>query len=121
MEDSFLIFVRLEEFGKRSSLVEARLLRFWEARNVKRGGELMWVDILLLDVNATMMKATINASRLSNIVGGGPVPVQVKTGESSSDAEKSANANAAGDAPKKRRTHRPRRPRKHVLLDIEHQ
>ncbi|CAN7019402.1 unnamed protein product, partial [Brassica oleracea var. botrytis] len=29
----------------------ARLLRFWEARNVKRGGELMWVDMLLMDVN----------------------------------------------------------------------
>ncbi|KAL0741420.1 hypothetical protein Bca4012_082933 [Brassica carinata] len=75
--------------GKCSSVVEARLLRFWKARNVKRDGELMWVDMLLLDVNV-------------NIIGGGPVPVQVKTGESSSNAEKSANANAAGDAPKKR-------------------
>ncbi|KAG2300061.1 hypothetical protein Bca52824_036533 [Brassica carinata] len=78
-----------DQSGKCSSVVEARLLRFWEARNVKRGGELMWVDMLLLDVNV-------------NIMGGGPVPVQVKTGESSSDAEKSANENAAGDAPKKR-------------------
>ncbi|KAL0678866.1 hypothetical protein Bca4012_006847 [Brassica carinata] len=34
-----------------TSVVEARLLRFWEARNVKRGGELMWVDMLLVDVN----------------------------------------------------------------------
>ncbi|WZZ18730.1 hypothetical protein YC2023_111819 [Brassica napus] len=50
--------------GKCSSVVEARLLRFWEARNVKRGGELMWVDMLLIDVNA-MMQATINANRLS--------------------------------------------------------
>uniref|UniRef100_A0A0D3C477 Uncharacterized protein n=1 Tax=Brassica oleracea var. oleracea TaxID=109376 RepID=A0A0D3C477_BRAOL len=30
----------------------ARLLRFWEARNVKRGGELMWVDMLLMYVNS---------------------------------------------------------------------
>ncbi|CAN7094816.1 unnamed protein product [Brassica rapa subsp. narinosa] len=37
--------------GKCSSVVEARLLRFWEARNVKRGGELTWVDMLLMDVN----------------------------------------------------------------------
>ncbi|CAN7118990.1 unnamed protein product [Brassica rapa subsp. narinosa] len=37
--------------GKCSSVAEARLLRFWEARNVKRGGELMWVDMLLMDVN----------------------------------------------------------------------
>ncbi|KAH0898764.1 hypothetical protein HID58_048332 [Brassica napus] len=33
--------------GKCTSVVEARLLRFWEARNVKRSGELMWVDMLL--------------------------------------------------------------------------
>ncbi|KAH0888289.1 hypothetical protein HID58_050718, partial [Brassica napus] len=37
--------------GKCSSFVEARLLRFWEARNVKKGGELMWIDMLLVDVN----------------------------------------------------------------------
>ncbi|KAG2298390.1 hypothetical protein Bca52824_034862 [Brassica carinata] len=37
--------------GKCSSVVEARLLRFWEARNVKRGGELMWLDLLLVDIN----------------------------------------------------------------------
>ncbi|XP_048618544.1 uncharacterized protein LOC106400286 [Brassica napus] len=49
---------------KCSSIVEARLLRFWEARNVKRGGELMWVDMLLMDVNSTLMQATINANRL---------------------------------------------------------
>ncbi|KAG2285618.1 hypothetical protein Bca52824_045222 [Brassica carinata] len=42
----------------------ARLLRFWEARNVKRGGELMWVDMLLMDVNSTLMQATINANGL---------------------------------------------------------
>ncbi|KAG2303799.1 hypothetical protein Bca52824_032450 [Brassica carinata] len=30
--------------GRCSSVVEARLLRFWEARNVKRGGELIYVD-----------------------------------------------------------------------------
>lgn len=51
--------------GKCSSVVEARLLRFWEVRNVKRGGELMWVDMLLMDVNATIMQATSNANRLS--------------------------------------------------------
>ncbi|WZZ04317.1 hypothetical protein YC2023_090238 [Brassica napus] len=50
--------------GKCSSVVEARLLRFWEARNVKRGGELMWVDMLLMDVNSTLIQATINANRL---------------------------------------------------------
>ncbi|KAH0938697.1 hypothetical protein HID58_006158 [Brassica napus] len=29
--------------------VEARLLRFWESRNVKKDGELMGFDILLVD------------------------------------------------------------------------
>ncbi|KAL0644628.1 hypothetical protein Bca4012_042918 [Brassica carinata] len=33
--------------GRCSSIVEARLLRFWEAKNLKRGGELMWMDLLM--------------------------------------------------------------------------
>ncbi|KAG2256816.1 hypothetical protein Bca52824_076110 [Brassica carinata] len=37
--------------GKCSGVVEARLLQFSEARNVKRGGELMWADMLLVDLN----------------------------------------------------------------------
>ncbi|CAN6902011.1 unnamed protein product [Brassica oleracea] len=32
---------------------EVRLLRFWEARNIKRGDELMSVEMLLLDSNVT--------------------------------------------------------------------
>ncbi|KAF3583764.1 hypothetical protein F2Q69_00026169 [Brassica cretica] len=35
--------------GRSSSTIEVRLLRFWEAKNVRRGGELMGVDIILLD------------------------------------------------------------------------
>ncbi|CAN6925573.1 unnamed protein product [Brassica oleracea] len=50
--------------GQCSSVVEARLLRFWQAKNVKRGGELMWMDLLMVDVNSTMMQVTISASRL---------------------------------------------------------
>ncbi|CAN7102682.1 unnamed protein product [Brassica rapa subsp. narinosa] len=50
--------------GRCSSVVEARLLRFWEARNVKRGGELMWMDLLMIDVNSTVMQVTISAGRL---------------------------------------------------------
>ncbi|KAG2286419.1 hypothetical protein Bca4012_033012 [Brassica carinata] len=61
----FLRINRDLKSGKCSSAVEARLLRFWEAKNVKRGGELMWVDLLLIDVNSTMMQATIYANRLS--------------------------------------------------------
>ncbi|XP_056856654.1 uncharacterized protein LOC130512459 isoform X1 [Raphanus sativus] len=50
--------------GRCSAVVEARLLRFWEARNVKRGGELMWADLLLVDVNGTIMQASISSNRL---------------------------------------------------------
>ncbi|XP_018488030.1 pre-mRNA-splicing factor 38-like [Raphanus sativus] len=37
--------------GRCSSVVEARMLSFWEARDVKRGGELMWIDMLMVDIN----------------------------------------------------------------------
>ena len=39
------------KYGRCSSTVEVevRLLRFWEARNIKRGGHFMGVDMLLLD------------------------------------------------------------------------
>ncbi|CAH8323773.1 unnamed protein product [Eruca vesicaria subsp. sativa] len=45
--------------GHSSSTVQVRLLRFWEARNFRRGGELMGVDMLLLDSQATVMSATV--------------------------------------------------------------
>ncbi|KAF3591750.1 hypothetical protein DY000_02020219 [Brassica cretica] len=51
----YVIFFSDLKSGKCSSVVEARLLRFWEARNVKRGGELMWVDMLLMDVNVSLI------------------------------------------------------------------
>ncbi|XP_013631145.1 PREDICTED: uncharacterized protein LOC106336758 [Brassica oleracea var. oleracea] len=62
--EPFNVSFRRRDPRKCSSVVEGRLLRYWEARNVKRGGELMWVDMLLVDVNATMMQATISAHRL---------------------------------------------------------
>ncbi|KAL0816445.1 hypothetical protein Bca101_072892 [Brassica carinata] len=67
MHRSYLLWVwdQYKYTGKCSSVVEARLLRFWEVRNVKRGGELMWVDMLRMDVNATIMQATSSANRLS--------------------------------------------------------
>ncbi|CAF2056947.1 unnamed protein product [Brassica oleracea var. botrytis] len=51
--------------GKRSSVVEARLLRYWEARNVKRGGDLMWVDMLMVDVNDIEFFCTGKVVRLN--------------------------------------------------------
>ncbi|KAG5411290.1 hypothetical protein IGI04_007609 [Brassica rapa subsp. trilocularis] len=50
--------------GKCSSVVEARLLRSWEAKNVKRDGELMWVDMLLIDVNKDGSTAPIIETRM---------------------------------------------------------
>ncbi|KAF8094782.1 hypothetical protein N665_0353s0013 [Sinapis alba] len=63
MANSKVFFSDLKS-GRCSSAVEARLLRFWEARNVKRGGELMWMDMLMVDANAAMMKASIVARML---------------------------------------------------------
>ncbi|WZZ02789.1 hypothetical protein YC2023_088710 [Brassica napus] len=52
------------EYKRSSSTVEERLLRFWEARNIRRADELMSVDMLLVDTNATLVPATIAASRV---------------------------------------------------------
>lgn len=41
--------VNYKKTGRSSSTVEVPLLRFWEAKNVRRGGEFMGVDMLLLD------------------------------------------------------------------------
>ncbi|CAN7083222.1 unnamed protein product [Brassica oleracea var. botrytis] len=40
--------------GRCSNNVEMRLLRSWEARNVKKGGELMWIDLLFVDEKVAM-------------------------------------------------------------------
>lgn len=44
-----LVFFSDLQTGRSSSTVEVPLLRFWEAKNVRRGGEFMGVDRLLLD------------------------------------------------------------------------
>ncbi|KAL0707105.1 hypothetical protein Bca4012_073531 [Brassica carinata] len=60
-----LVFLSDLQTGRSSSTVEVRLLHFWEARNVRRGGELMGIDMLLLDSQATVMPATVNVNRLA--------------------------------------------------------
>ncbi|KAL0669325.1 hypothetical protein Bca4012_032029 [Brassica carinata] len=50
MANTRVLFSDLKSGGKCSSVVEARLLRYWEAQNVKRGGDLMWVDMLTIDI-----------------------------------------------------------------------
>lgn len=43
------VFISHLESGRCYSTIEVRLLRFWEARNVRCGDELMSIDMLLLD------------------------------------------------------------------------
>ncbi|CAH8337521.1 unnamed protein product [Eruca vesicaria subsp. sativa] len=42
-------------------------LRFLEARNVKKGCELMSVDMLLLDEKSTLIQGPVNANRLLSL------------------------------------------------------
>ncbi|CAF1784549.1 unnamed protein product, partial [Brassica napus] len=49
--------------GRCSNTAEVRLLRFWEAKNVNKGGELISVDMLLIDENSTVVHGSIPASR----------------------------------------------------------
>lgn len=53
MESSVICFSDLKA-GRTSQKIAARLLRYWEARNVKKGGELMGLDMLLLDEKVTL-------------------------------------------------------------------
>ncbi|WZZ34442.1 hypothetical protein YC2023_017843 [Brassica napus] len=50
--------------GRCSNTAEVRLLRFWEAQNIRKGGELMSLDMLLLDEQSTLIQGTVNAARL---------------------------------------------------------
>lgn len=48
MANSYTLLADLKT-GRCSNTAEVRLLRFWEARNTKKGGELMSLDMLFLD------------------------------------------------------------------------
>ena len=39
--------------GRCSNTAKVHLLRVWEARNINKGGELMSVDMLLIDENVS--------------------------------------------------------------------
>ena len=43
------VFLSDLQTGRSSSIVQVWLLCFWEARNVRRGGEFMGVVMLLMD------------------------------------------------------------------------
>ncbi|KAG5378216.1 hypothetical protein IGI04_026058, partial [Brassica rapa subsp. trilocularis] len=49
--------------GRCSNTAEVCLLRFLEARNINKGGELMSVDMLLLDENSTLVHGSVSVLR----------------------------------------------------------
>ncbi|KAL0706973.1 hypothetical protein Bca4012_073399 [Brassica carinata] len=49
------VFLSDLQTGRSSSTFQVRLIYFWEARNVHRGGELMGVDMLLLDSHVSYL------------------------------------------------------------------
>ncbi|KAG2286630.1 hypothetical protein Bca52824_046234 [Brassica carinata] len=48
MANSYTLLANLRA-GRCSNTAEVRLLRFWEARNINKGGELMSIEMLLID------------------------------------------------------------------------
>ncbi|KAF2559494.1 hypothetical protein F2Q68_00015979 [Brassica cretica] len=62
MANSYTLLADLRA-GRCSNTAEVRLLRFWEARNTKKGGELMSVDMLFVDEQSTLIHGTVNTSR----------------------------------------------------------
>lgn len=50
-----MIFLSVLKSGTCSSVVEPRLLRFWEARSFRPGGELKSVDMLLMDARVRLI------------------------------------------------------------------
>ncbi|KAG2308072.1 hypothetical protein Bca52824_027820 [Brassica carinata] len=48
MANSYTLLANLRA-GRCSNTAEVRLLRFWEARNINKGGELMSLEMLLIN------------------------------------------------------------------------
>ncbi|XP_056847802.1 uncharacterized protein LOC108821370 isoform X3 [Raphanus sativus] len=70
--------------GRSSSTVEVRLLRFWEAKNVRRGGELTGVDMLLVDSQLLMQISLLQVGLSETIKSLVDVPPQLRLGCSNS-------------------------------------
>ncbi|CAN6897437.1 unnamed protein product [Brassica oleracea] len=64
MANSYTLLANLKN-GCCSNTAEVRYLRFWEARNIRKGGELMSVDMLFLDERkqSMLILGTMNATR----------------------------------------------------------
>ncbi|CAN6881123.1 unnamed protein product [Brassica oleracea var. botrytis] len=59
MSSSYVFLANLRAV-RCSNTAELRLLKFWEAHNVRKGGGLISVDKLLLDEQSTIIHGTIN-------------------------------------------------------------
>ncbi|KAF2579262.1 hypothetical protein F2Q70_00009819 [Brassica cretica] len=60
MANSYTLLANLRA-GRCSNTAEVCLLRFWEARNINKGGELMSIEMLLIDEADTMVQGCVPA------------------------------------------------------------
>ncbi|CDY69940.1 BnaAnng32100D [Brassica napus] len=65
MANSYTLLANLRA-GRCSNTAEVRLLRFWEARNINKGGELMSIELLLIDEAERTGSGGISAIQLSS-------------------------------------------------------
>ncbi|CAF2071701.1 unnamed protein product [Brassica napus] len=61
MANSYTVLVDLRA-GRCSNTAEVRLLRFWEAKNINKRGQLMSVEMLLVDEHSTLIQGSVSAT-----------------------------------------------------------
>ena len=60
MANSYTVLANLRA-GRCSNTAEVRLLRFWDAKNINKGGALMSVEMLLIDEHVSIfLKICVN-------------------------------------------------------------
>ncbi|KFK41802.1 hypothetical protein AALP_AA2G173800, partial [Arabis alpina] len=52
--------------GRSSQQIVGRLLRFWDARNIKKDGQFLGIVLLLLDENSSTIHGFIPAARAND-------------------------------------------------------
>ncbi|KAH0935385.1 hypothetical protein HID58_012502 [Brassica napus] len=60
MANSYTLLANLRA-GRCSNTAEVHLLRFWETRNINKGGELMSIEMLLIDEADTLVQGCVSA------------------------------------------------------------
>nr|VDD44516.1 unnamed protein product [Brassica oleracea] len=83
MANSYTLLANLRA-GRCSNTAEVRLLRFWEARNINKGGELMSIEMLLIDEADTLVQGCVSAVHQRNNpkfkLSDGPVSIRFNEG-----------------------------------------